>query len=78
MVLIPVIQFKFAAAQFVGDRIHSNYGDPVAMHRISAAFSTEFEKQQMQIIMSVCTQQRILHYESESKSEEVLFCFSQY
>ena len=76
--VVMVIQFNVEAAQFVGDRIHSNYGDPVAMHRISAAFSTEYEKQQMQIIMSVCTQQRILHYESESKSEEVLFCFSQY
>ena len=36
LVVIVVIQFKFAAAQFVSDQIHSNYGDPVAMHRVSA------------------------------------------
>ena len=36
VVVMVVIQFKVAAAQFVSDRIHSNYGDPVAMHRVSA------------------------------------------
>ena len=43
-----------------------------------AAFLTEYENQQMQIITSVCILQRVLHYESGSKSEDGLFCFSRY